>query len=284
VNRTTLTTFITLLFWSGIVAKAEIINPNSPSTSIVSTKNTSEKTTIKTEKTDSGISITVEPPANNKTPAIAITVNQPNASSAPNINLPAPKIEAVSPEHRSSSKSQANYSAMIPITPTPSVDIVINDKYRNHPKVKRLYALLGLKNSPRVIHMVDDPSIASNIDNIIAFRQRTFLGILYYLRNAVQISPDMIKQGLIMIPKHPDGRFYNPTDVTKGILNIHMSKERPKCNVASSIYYRNHWFYIADNDIISKNTFMLIQLLFHLQAAVGAAPTQKAPVLTIPVR
>jgi hypothetical protein len=48
-----------------------------------------------------------------------------------------------------------------------------------------------------------------------------------------------------------------------------------------AIPYRGQWFYLADNDLESKSTFMLLSQLFRLQA--GAAKAA-GPTLTLPVR
>jgi hypothetical protein len=47
-----------------------------------------------------------------------------------------------------------------------------------------------------------------------------------------------------------------------------------------AIPYRGNWFYLADNDLDSKSTFMLLMQLFRLQA--GSAKSI-GPTLTIPV-
>lgn len=174
-------------------------------------------------------------------------------------------------------------SGSMPIHPTPSVDIVIDKHFKNHPKILLLYKLLGFTNAPDTIHLVDDPSIANTQDAIIAFRQRTFLNVLYYLRNAVEISPDMVEQGLIELPRYKNGRVYDTTIITKGLMKIYMSDKIPTRNANIAVHYRNHWFYIKDNDLSSKRTLTMLQLILNLTS--GNKPiAQAAPVLTIPVR
>ena len=65
-------------------------------------------------------------------------------------------------------------------------------------------------------------------------------------------------------------------------MTIHMADQRPTANVNLLVYYRKHWFYLADNDIDSKRTFKMIEDIFNLRA--GEVPGQQSPVLTIPVR
>jgi hypothetical protein len=65
------------------------------------------------------------------------------------------------------------------------------------------------------------------------------------------------------------------------LLRVHCSKEKPM-NPFVSTFYRNHWFYISDDDLHSKSTFMFISMLFNLQAGEATA-NDVAPMLTIPV-
>lgn len=63
-------------------------------------------------------------------------------------------------------------------------------------------------------------------------------------------------------------------------MTIHIANSRPS-RAAVLIFYRDHWYYIADNDIDAKQTMTLISLLYTLQAGdIGTI----APVLTIPTR
>ncbi len=44
--------------------------------------------------------------------------------------------------------------------------------------------------------------------------------------------------------------------------------------------HRGYWFYIANNDLETKSSFLLLQQLFSLQAGQSEA---KGPTLTLPV-
>ena len=46
-----------------------------------------------------------------------------------------------------------------------------------------------------------------------------------------------------------------------------------------SIRYADHWFWIDNNDLVSKRAFFLVTFLFALS---GSAGNENAPVLTIP--
>lgn len=54
---------------------------------------------------------------------------------------------------------------------------------------------------------------------------------------------------------------FTPDDAD--LMNVRVSKEKPK-DAFLSIQFRDHWFYIDDRDISSKNTFAIIQILFSM--------------------
>jgi hypothetical protein len=71
-------------------------------------------------------------------------------------------------------------------------------------------------------------------------------------------------------------------DKTAGgsLFHIHQSEKQPDMTFVT-IPYRGQWFYLTDNDLESKSTFMLLNQLFRLQA--GAAKSA-GPTLILPVR
>ncbi|MHC4138400.1 MAG: hypothetical protein ACYSR1_00845, partial [Planctomycetota bacterium] len=57
------------------------------------------------------------------------------------------------------------------------------------------------------------------------------------------------------------------------------SKQKPG-NAFVAVLYRENWFYIADNDLDSKSTFLLLKQLFSLQSG---QREYIGPSLTLPV-
>jgi hypothetical protein len=199
------------------------------------------------------------------------------------VNAPAPATPSVTTSEKQpepETKRASTEDEYITVPDTPSIDIVIHRKYLHSKKVAELYKLLGIKRTPHEIHLVDNGSITSLRDAVIPFQSRNYLAILYYLRNAVHITPNAVQQGLVEDVRYPNGAHYPLTNITKNLLTVRVSRKKPTCNVSVSVYYRNHWFYIADNDLRSKRTFSLLQQLFNLQSGDKISQT---PVLTIPV-
>jgi hypothetical protein len=66
-------------------------------------------------------------------------------------------------------------------------------------------------------------------------------------------------------------------------LHIYSSKNPPeRANVA--VQHRGWWFYIDDRDLVSKRTFLQIQMLFLTRLSEATRGVQATPLLTIPVK
>lgn len=117
----------------------------------------------------------------------------------------------------------------------------------------------------------------------LSVRMRSLMGVLFYLSHAVEVPQEDIDNGVVMTTVDADGNVFDWTKNASGtMLHVKCSKERPS-NAFVSICYRGKWFYIEDNDLHSKSTFMFISYLFNLQAGESSARAV-APVLTIPTK
>lgn len=275
---------MTLFFLYGLLAWADNL-PSKPGEKILNgaVKSSTDATVPTTSDLNkSSSTVTVHNPEKGINNPIAITINMPPP--APALPVLPPQQTTVSNNPTPETKPTIYSSNKIEVPPTPSLDIVINKKYRNSPKVKKLYRMLGIRNNPSIIHLVTNRNVAeaNDRDDIIAIQPRSFISMLHFLSNSVEVVPEMIKQGLVVVPKYPDGKYFNLQNMTKGLFVVHISPTIPKGNVSVQVYYRNHWFYIADNDYKTKRTFSMIQQIFNLQA--GESQGQNVPVLTIPTR
>jgi hypothetical protein len=87
--------------------------------------------------------------------------------------------------------------------------------------------------------------------------------------------------GLVTITRNKDGSVFDwGTTAAGSLFHIRQSNEQPDLAFVA-IPYRGSWFYLADNDLESKSTFMLLMQLFRLQAG---STKSAGPALTLPVR
>ncbi len=111
-------------------------------------------------------------------------------------------------------------------------------------------------------------------------RPRSIVSVLFYLSQNVEIPQEHIAAGLVNWTRTKDGKPFDWNNTPVGTLfKVKSSKTKPS-NAYLSVPYRGQWFYILDNDLQSKSTFMLLDQLFSLQAGQSKA---SGPTLTLPV-
>ena len=108
---------------------------------------------------------------------------------------------------------------------------------------------------------------------------RSFLGIMFYLSQSIDIPKSDILKGKVTLTKTLTGESFDWFDVTGDLLTIRSSNEEPLRSTIR-IYYRNTWFYIDDSDLGSKSTFLLLTQIYALQSGTIKSTD---PVLTIGV-
>jgi hypothetical protein len=113
---------------------------------------------------------------------------------------------------------------------------------------------------------------------LLRLRMRSVLGAMFYLCQGVDVPTEHERQGLVTTTTDADGRRFDWQQVLDGAFRVRTSSDEPKA-AAVKVKHRGHWFYVADNDLESKSTFMLLTQLFNMQAGRGALPV---PLLTIP--
>ena len=111
-------------------------------------------------------------------------------------------------------------------------------------------------------------------------RTRSLSSLLYYLSQNVDTPQAHQSAGLVTVTRARDGGFFDWGDTPAGrLFQVKSGPERP-AGAYIATFYRGHWFWIEDNDLESKSTFMLLRQLFDLQAGQS---TVQGPTLTLPV-
>lgn len=106
---------------------------------------------------------------------------------------------------------------------------------------------------------------------------RTVLGALYTLSHGISVPPDHEQDGLVTQSQISSEGTQNWDAFLGGKFNVQSSREAPDAAFVK-IHYRDHWFWIADNDLETKSTFSLVSFLLSLQSAQGAGGS---PLLTL---
>ncbi|NND54258.1 MAG: hypothetical protein HKN56_04725 [Gammaproteobacteria bacterium] len=155
--------------------------------------------------------------------------------------------------------------------------LVFTDRAMASSAYRNIVEILGITPGRSQYDIV--PGLRQMGPDAISIQTRSLNGILHYLSHAVAVPALHTADGLVTDTRDSGGLPFDWDDLTSGLLRIEADREPPD-NAAVKVRYRDHWFYIADNDLPSKSTFSLLAQLFALQAGDGEA---LRPVLTIPV-
>lgn len=142
---------------------------------------------------------------------------------------------------------------------------------------------LGLSKPHQTLVFVQDlPDPDSHMpENVITVYARSYFNIINYLARNVD-TPQTDN-------KHTESADYNATLVDSSIdwtpysnnlLHVLTSTSEPS-RVVAKTEYNNNWYYIADNDHVSKATMVILKLIYSLQMGEVDA---NLPLITIPVK
>ncbi len=113
---------------------------------------------------------------------------------------------------------------------------------------------------PYTKYILSDRVLDSAPENVLEIRNRSFLGMLYYLSKGVDLTD---KQYASESDVNATG--FDWREVTKGIIEVHATNVQPTDNDIK-VFYKNSWYSIDASDEDSKSTMVLINLIFSLQA------------------
>ncbi len=143
---------------------------------------------------------------------------------------------------------------------------------------KKLADLLeGIKRSGK--RYVLDIDLGFNKDAEIGLMPRSVLGCMYYLSLGIVPPVQDVSMGNVPLVRDSQGKVYNWQKLLGGLFTVNSSQNYPT-NPFVAVKYRDHWYYIDNNDICTKRTFVLLQQLYSLQSSEAKTlPT----LLTIPL-
>ena len=147
------------------------------------------------------------------------------------------------------------------------------------PEAPRILELLELQPNERPYFTIDlgahvgRPGITGDR---IYIRTRSILTSMAHLARGVHVPCVHVAEGLARpdFPRH--GILPETMD---NFFQVHVSKNTPVGRLA--VPYRGHWYSIADDDLESKLTFLILSTLYRLK--LNDAAGKNTPVLTLPV-
>jgi len=163
--------------------------------------------------------------------------------------------------------------------PKAAKDLVLSIRPRPElaARITRLKELLSVPGAGDVLRLTTD--FLNRPENSLAVRTRSMMGVLFYLSHNTRVPEADEQGGLVTLTQTASGGRFDWNLVTGDLLKVDSAAQRPP-GAFIAVQHRGAWFYIRNNDLESKSTFMLLTQLFNLQA--GQIKTV-APALTIGV-
>ena len=140
-------------------------------------------------------------------------------------------------------------------------------------KMEELDSLLGL--NPERQQFQITYGMLPESDGEISLLTRSILQIMIVLALEVQVPVEHVTEGRT-VPGDNQGKEADPQQGR--LIDIKFSEQKPD-DAFTSVYYRNHWFWIDDRDFKSKRTFAFLMILFSLTET---GSQEGLPLVTIP--
>jgi hypothetical protein len=136
--------------------------------------------------------------------------------------------------------------------------------------VSTLKTSLGLVDDPKnpnTFRLIAAPQPPNR--HTIAIATRSLIYTMYYLGHGIVVPQRDLDAGRTDATAMEESP--NETAWPHRILKVHSSATTPS-DASVAIYYRDSWYYIADGDIESKSTFVLLTQLISLHSVQSTAP------------
>lgn len=158
----------------------------------------------------------------------------------------------------------------------PRLYLVLDKEAVDLDEAKEFAELLGLTPGRRYYEIVMQLGRVTATE--ISIVPRSITSAMYYASQGVEVPPEDEEKGRVTVTRDAAGERFDWSRLTGDLIRVR-SGGRPK-EAYVAVDYRGHWFYIEDNDLESKSTFALLNLVLALQA--GDVPST-SPILTLPV-
>ena len=141
------------------------------------------------------------------------------------------------------------------------------------PECPRLQVLLGADSCAMKYTLVAKGGYTTN-EELFA-QTRTGLGALYAMSHTIETPSDHSVSDLVTNSLAESAATSDWRSFMSNLFQVSSGTEEPK-QAAVKVGYRDHWFWIEDNELESKTTFNLILFLLALQSAEsdGVSPLQ----------
>ncbi len=146
------------------------------------------------------------------------------------------------------------------------IELRFADSAATRPETNQLKTLLRLDPAKTSYRVSVGGSFRSA--NEITLATRPLISALNYLSQGVEVPERDYEKGKVRRTTRADGQPFDWQDLLSEVFHVRVSARPPSDDIASTaIEYRGSWFYIADNDLDTKSTFVLLTQLMSLHSA-----------------
>jgi hypothetical protein len=137
------------------------------------------------------------------------------------------------------------------------------------PDAHTLRTLLGLASDVDAYPMV--LGVGGHDRRTIVLKPRSLIGVMFLLSQSVEVPERDVAAGVVTRTLRADGTPFDWTELFGGLFAVRSSTDQPG-SAAVAVEYRGTWFYVPDDDLDAKSTFVLLTQLLALQAGQTSAP------------
>ena len=131
-----------------------------------------------------------------------------------------------------------------------------------------------------VAAVAPEPGRGSQRGDTITLNMRSLYQTMAFLSKGVMVPDKHVDRGIAQTCCTPTGHRDDWTRLTRGLFRVHVQRFRP-WHAEIAVPYRDHWFYIAHDDVQSRSVIAHLRLSLEHQAADAKSAS---PVLTLPIR
>lgn len=113
----------------------------------------------------------------------------------------------------------------------------------------------------------------------ISMNVRSGTQAMAFLAKGVNVPAAHVRRGEVHTHRGLDGRPFDARQFTRGLFAVCVQKHRPLWSDLA-VKYRDHWFYIAEDDVQSRATLGMLKFILDVNSQSGSA----GPVLALPLR
>lgn len=152
------------------------------------------------------------------------------------------------------------------------IELRLTEEASSREETARLRTLLHLDPSLRAYKI----SVGGQrrTDHEIVVSTRPLISAFNYLAQGVEVPERDFTAGKVRRTLRADGKPFDWQEMLEGVFRVRVSDKEPDANnVSTAIEYRGVWFYIADDDLDTKSTFVLLTQLMSLHSAPASGPS-----------